>query len=96
LLVVFDADVLIAGTLARSGACREILDSWLRGDFEVVACPQLLWEVEKALKHPRIAGRYRLQVADIDSWIHRLRSEVVLRDDPARRLGEAALGTVKW
>jgi len=82
LLVVLDADVIIAGTLAPTGACHDILDSWLAGDFEVAACPRLLWEVEKALKHPRIAGKYQLDTSDVDSWVRRLGAESSHYDDP--------------
>jgi putative PIN family toxin of toxin-antitoxin system len=82
LLVVLDADVIIAGTLASTGACHDILDNWLAGHFEVAACPRLLWEVDKALKHPRIAAKYQLDTSDIDSWVHRLSAESSLHDDP--------------
>ena len=82
MLVVLDAHVIIAGTLASTGACHDILDIWLAGGFEAAACPRLLWEVEKALKHPRIAGKYQLDPADIDSWVRRLSAESSLHDDP--------------
>ncbi len=64
--VVLDADVIIAGTLASTGACHDIIDAWLAGDFEVAVCPQLLAEVGKSLKHPRIAGKYQLDLADVE------------------------------
>jgi putative PIN family toxin of toxin-antitoxin system len=82
LLVVLDADVIIAGTLASTGACHDILDSWLAGGFEVAMCPRLLWEVEKALRHPRISRKFGLHSSDIDSWIQRLSAEASLNRDP--------------
>ena len=82
MLVVLDADVVVAGTIAASGACHDIIDSWLDGDFEVAACPELVGEVGKALKHPRIAGKYRLDLRDVDSWIARLASEATMSPDP--------------
>jgi putative PIN family toxin of toxin-antitoxin system len=82
LLVVLDADVVIAGTLANAGVCCDIVDAWLEGDFEVAACPHLMREIQKTLKHPRIAGRYGLDSRDIDSWIQRLKSDATMRPDP--------------
>jgi len=80
--VVLDADVIIAGTLASTGACHDIIDAWLAGDFEVAVCPRLLAEVGKALKHPRIAGKYQLDLADIEAWVGRLGNEGIQFDDP--------------
>lgn len=82
MLVVLDADVVIAGTLAKSGACHDIVDAWLEGEFEVALCPHLLDEIEQSLKHPRIAGRYGLDAGDIESWIQRLKGEATVRPDP--------------
>jgi putative PIN family toxin of toxin-antitoxin system len=80
--VVLDADVIIAGTLAPNGACHDIIDRWLSGDFEIAVCARLLSEVGKALKHPRIADRYDLEPADIEAWLVRLETEGVPFDDP--------------
>ncbi len=80
--VVLDADVIIAGTLASTGACHDIIDAWLAGDFEVAVCPQLLAEVGKSLKHPRIAGKYQLDLADVEAWVARLGDEAIRFDDP--------------
>jgi len=83
LLLVLDADVIVAGTIASSGACHDIVDAWLEGDFEVAVCPELVGEVEKALKHPRVTGRYSLEVrGDVDSWIRRIETEATMSRDP--------------
>ena len=80
--VVLDADVIIAGTLASTGACHDIIDAWLGGDFEVAVCPLLIAEVRKALRHPRIAGKYQLDLVDVEAWVARLGDEGVPFDDP--------------
>jgi putative PIN family toxin of toxin-antitoxin system len=82
LLVVLDADVIVAGTIASAGACHDIVDAWLDGDFEVAVCAELVGEVEKALKHPRIADKYGLDIRDVDSWVDRLESESTMNADP--------------
>jgi putative PIN family toxin of toxin-antitoxin system len=80
--VVLDADVIIAGTLASTGACHDIVDAWLGGDFEVAVCPLLIAEVRKTLRHPRIAGRYQLDLVDVEAWVARLGNEGLRFDDP--------------
>lgn len=82
MLVVLDADVIVAGTIASAGACHDVIDAWLDGDFEVAACAELIGEVEKALKHPRIASKYGLDIRDVDSWVERLESESTMTADP--------------
>jgi predicted nucleic acid-binding protein len=82
LQVVVDADCLIAGTLADRGACAEILDRWQDGDFEIICCPQLLAEVEKALRHPRIAGKYQITPRDVSDLLSRFRADAVFVPDP--------------
>jgi len=80
--VVLDADCLIAGTLAERGACAELLDRWERGDFEMIACRQLLAEVAKALRHPRIASRYNISEEEVANLTLRLQQEAIFVRDP--------------
>jgi predicted nucleic acid-binding protein len=82
LQVVFDADCLIAGTIASRGACSELLDRWQAGEFELIACPILLGEMEKALLHPRIAGKYGLAQHEVHAAVDLLRRGSLLMADP--------------
>jgi putative PIN family toxin of toxin-antitoxin system len=77
-----DADCLIAGTLAPSGACSRLLDHWQSGEFELIVCPNLIEEVRRALLHPRIADKYGISSTEVDSLTQRLREESLLFDDP--------------
>ena len=80
--VVVDADCLIAGTIASGGACSELLDRWQGGEFELIACPLLLRELEKALLHPRISGKYGLSRHEVYAAIDLLRRGSLLAADP--------------
>lgn len=82
MLVVVDADCLIAGTLAASGAASRLLDLWQRGTFELVVCPRLLGEVRKALLDPRIAGRYEIPAEEVEAFCNRLKEESIFKSDP--------------
>lgn len=73
-----DADCLIAGVLISQGATSRLLDRWEAGDFELVVCPQLVYEVRKALLSPRIADRYEVSAADAEAFALKLEEEGLL------------------
>jgi predicted nucleic acid-binding protein len=79
---VVDADCLIAGTLAASGAASLLLDQWRDGVFEMIACPQLLGEVRKALLDPRISSRYNITPDEVDKLCRRIKEESIWLPDP--------------
>lgn len=79
---IIDADCLIAGTLAASGAASRLLDLWRDGVFEMIACPQLLGEVRKALLDPRISRRYTITPDEVDEFCRRIGEESILLPDP--------------
>jgi putative PIN family toxin of toxin-antitoxin system len=59
-IVVLDANTVIAGLLSSQGACAEILDRWREGQFEVAVCPAFISELERVLQYPRIVRRYNI------------------------------------
>ncbi len=59
-----------------------MIDRWQRGDFELVVCPQLVYEVRKALLSPRLAQRYEIPASDADAFARRLIEEAIVVDDP--------------
>lgn len=79
---VIDADCLIAGTLAASGAASRLLDLWRDGVFELIACPQLVAEVRKALLDPRISRRYNITPDEVDELCRRIEEESIWLPDP--------------
>ena len=81
--IVIDADCIVAGTLAGTGAASHLPDRWHDGDFEVIACPQLVTEVREALLRPRIADRYRVTGEEVAELVSRLQEESIWVSDPA-------------
>lgn len=79
---VVDADCLIAETLAASGAASRLLDLWREGVFEMIACPQLLGEVRKALLDKRIASVYSITLDEVDEFCRRIEEESIWLPDP--------------
>jgi predicted nucleic acid-binding protein len=80
--LVVDADCLIAGVLAPSGAASTLLDLWREGAFELIACPHVVAEVRKALLDPRISGRYNISLEEVDEFCRRIEQESIWIPDP--------------
>jgi putative PIN family toxin of toxin-antitoxin system len=80
--LVIDADCLIAGVLAPAGAATRLLDLWRDGMFEMIACPQLVREVRKALLDPRISRRYGISRDEVDEFCRSLEQESIWLPDP--------------
>lgn len=77
-----DADVLIAGVLTSEGASSRLIDSWQAGDFDLVVCPQLVYEVRKALTSPRLSRRYEISESDAEAFARKLAEEGLMNPDP--------------
>lgn len=77
-----DADCLIAGVLTDKGATSRLLDAWESGEFELIVCPRLVYEVRKALVSPRITKRYEVSITDAEGFARRLEEEGLMMDDP--------------
>jgi uncharacterized protein len=82
LKIVIDADCIVAGALAPSGAASRLLDLWHDGEFEVITCPQLVKEVREALLRPRIANRYGITQQEVEELVGRLQQESIWVPDP--------------
>ena len=59
---VLDTNVLVAFLLTRGRTTSAILDSWERGDFELLTSPPLIAEVRRTLEKLKLRRRIRLTV----------------------------------
>jgi uncharacterized protein len=77
---VLDANVLISALLSRKGAPARLLERWLEGHFELVVSEQLLGEVERTLREPKL--RSRVIEDDAAQFVELLRTLAELAVDP--------------
>lgn len=77
---VLDPNVLISAFLSPTGGPAQVLRAWTQGEFELIACPQLLGELERALAYPKL--RRRISQVDAVELVEWLRETVTLVDDP--------------
>ncbi|MBU6364138.1 MAG: putative toxin-antitoxin system toxin component, PIN family, partial [Acidobacteria bacterium] len=59
LRAVLDTNVVVSGLINPSGPPAEVLENWLDGAFEAVACGALLSEVATVTLRPHLADRIR-------------------------------------
>jgi len=81
LRAVLDPNVLIAALLVRSGAPAAVVLGWLRGEFELVVSEQLLQELARALRYPKL--RARIGEAQAAAFVELLRTGATMLPDPA-------------
>ncbi len=61
--LVLDVNVFVSGLISRAGAPARLLERWLEGEFELVVCEELLSELARTLRSPKLAQRVSEQEA---------------------------------
>ena len=79
---LFDANVFVAALLSRTGPPARLIELWLDAAFELVVCPALLVEVERALGHPKL--RSRVEPADAQRFVELVSELAEMAPDPDR------------
>jgi putative PIN family toxin of toxin-antitoxin system len=77
---VLDPNILISALLSPSGAPAQLLSRWLAGEFELVVSDQLLAELERALRFPKL--QRRIAATDALELLALLRDTAMLVPDP--------------
>lgn len=77
---LFDANVLVSALLSRTGPPTRLIELWLDAAIELIVCPALLVEVERALAHPKL--RSRIEPADAERFVDLLRELAEMVPDP--------------
>ncbi len=78
---VLDPNVLISALLAPTGAPAALLRRWLDGEFELVVSEQLLAELDRALRYPKL--RSRVTGEEAGAFIELLRGTAMMAHDAA-------------
>ena len=76
--IVLDANVLVSGLISRKGPPGQILDAWLAGQFQLFISPQILEELRRVLRYPRILNR--LTIEQVTGLLDKLGIEAELVD----------------
>ena len=80
LRAVIDPGVLVSALLTPAGSPAQLYMRWLAGEFELVACPQLLGELDRILRRPKFR-RYATG-EEVDRYVAVLRGGASMAPDP--------------
>jgi uncharacterized protein len=77
---VLDPNVLVAALLTPHGACAQLLAELAAGAFEIVTSPNLLDELDDALKRDKFRAYWT--EAEASAYVEDLRGASIVVDDP--------------
>jgi putative PIN family toxin of toxin-antitoxin system len=72
--------VLVSGLISARGAPRSLILLWLEGSFELITCPALLAELERAFLRPKF--RSYVTVHEVRGYVALLRRLTSVEPDP--------------
>ncbi len=78
---MIDPGVLVSALLAPTGSPAQLYMRWVTGEFELVACPQLLGELDSVLRRPKFR-RYATS-EEVDRYVAVLWGGASMAPDPA-------------
>ncbi len=85
LSAVIDPNVLISAVISGGTPPAAVIESWSRGEFELIVSPALLGELEEVLLRPRF--RNYLSEAEAHAYVRRLRALATFFPDPPPQPG---------
>jgi hypothetical protein len=80
LRVVLDPGVLVSALLSPRGAPARLYLLWLSGEFELVACPHLLEELEGVLRRPKFGDL--VTPDDVEEFVEVIRRGAIWAENP--------------
>lgn len=84
--IVLNANIYVSSLVSQFGNPFQIVNRWLRKEFDVLITQAILDEVARVLRYPRIARRHRLSEPDITRFVEML-TQYGMLIEPAERLG---------
>lgn len=73
--VVLDANVIVSAFISSRGAPRQIVDQWRAEEFQLLTSENILQEVSRVLRYPKIAALHRLTATELREFLTLLREE---------------------
>lgn len=64
--VCVDTNVIVSGTISRSGAPFEVIESWKRREFVLLTSEEIIAEVSKVFEYPKIKTAFSLTDEEIE------------------------------
>lgn len=76
--VVIDADVMVSALLTQEGAPKQIIDLWRAGKFTLLMTAEIIAEISRVVRYPKIAALHQLTEEELIEFIALLTQESML------------------
>jgi len=78
LKVVVDTNQFVSSLITRKGPPAGLLQAWREHTYILITSTEILEEVARVLRYPRIARKYSLREEDIKSFLNLIEHEAVI------------------
>jgi putative PIN family toxin of toxin-antitoxin system len=78
--VVLDANIYVSALISALGNPRKIFNRWEQDDFEVLITPDIVREIGRVLKYPRIIKRHKKDETQIEQYLKLLITQATIVD----------------
>lgn len=78
LKVVVDTNQFVSSLITRKGPSAGLLQAWREHAYILITSTEILKEVARVLRYPRIARKYSLREEDIKSFLNLIEHEAVI------------------
>jgi len=75
---VLDTNQFVSGIIMKKGASRRLLQAWRKSAYMLITSQEILEELYRVLKYPRIIKNYHLTEKDISSLFNLIQAEAVV------------------
>ena len=76
--IVLDANIYISALISTTGSPDKIIARWEQGDFEVLITQEIIDELSRVLRYPRIMKRHKKDEAKINRYLHLLSKQATM------------------
>lgn len=82
--VVLDANIIISALISRRGLPNQLLQLWREEAFTLLISPEILQEIAKVIRYPKLRQLHQLTETEIETYIQLLEKEAILITPHAR------------
>ena len=75
---MLDTNQFVSSLISKAGPSAQLLQAWREQAYVLMTSRDILGEIERVLRYPRIARTYRLESEAIDALIHLVEREAVV------------------
>lgn len=76
--VVLDVNVLVSAIISAKGSPARIMELWEEERFEVVISPEIIGELGKVIRYPRIQEKYHLPEQYVEQFLGLINNQAIV------------------